>query len=675
MKIKQLLFPAAAIASCAFMVTALKGPDTSWMDTKVSPREDFYLYANGNWIKNNPVPASEGRWASFNIVAERNNLLLKKILEEAAANPNAAYGSPTQRLGDLYRSMMDTIKLEQDGISPVKSLLDEVDKIANQDDIIKLVAKHHRMGIDPLFGFGVSTDMKNSEAYAVYLSQGGLGMPDRDYYMKDDPKSEEIKGEYVRHVTRMFELFGYMRPEAINMANKVMEFEKGLAAVSITRTERRNIEKQYNKKSLAELQRLTPMFNWETYFTATGYKQKKFDSVIVMQPEFMQYVSTRFTESTLNSWKAYLKWNVINTAAGFLTKEIEKQNFSFYSTVLNGQKEQKPRWKRAIASANGMIGELLGQEFVKVAFTPESKRRLNEMIDNLMAVYKKRLGTVEWMSAETRTRALEKLSTIARKIGYPEKFEEYAGLEIKNDSYFANYLRSQQWGYADNMNKLGQPIDRAKWNMLPQTVNAYYNPSMNEIVFPAAIMQPPFFNPEADDAVNYGSIGAVIGHEISHGFDDNGSKFDAKGNLSNWWTDEDKAKFEAKTKVLMDQFNQFKVNDSLAVNGKLTLGENIADLAGISVAYEAYMMSLQGKPTETIDGFTPEQRFFIGFAQVWKNNARPEFLRQMIMTDPHSPGRFRVLGPLSNLPEFYTAFGVKEGDKMWRPEAGRAKIW
>lgn len=671
-----LLAVGAAVVSSAFVLkTLLKGPDQNAMDKKADPRQDFYQYANGNWVKNNPVPASETRWTSFNIVAERNNEILKKILEETAADMNAPYGSSRQRVGDLYRCMMDTVRLDKDGFTPIKPLLDEVDKIASYEDIIKNIAKQHRMGMDPLFGFGVSPDVRNSEVYAVYTSQSGLGLPDRDYYLKDDDKSKNIRSKYVKHMMRMFELIGYNKAEANTAALKIMEFETKLAAVSMTRLERRDIEKQYNKKSLAELQKLTPMFSWDTYLTATGYKQKKFDSVIVMQPQFMEQVSLCFTDYPLSSWKAYLKWNILNTAADMLSSDFQKQNFAFYGTTLNGQKEQKPRWKRAIGTVNGFIGELLAQEYVKVAFTPESKKRVNEMVDNLMAVYKKRLENVEWMSPETRQRALEKLSTMGRKLGYPEKWEEYKGLEIKNDSYVNNYLRVSEWQYTDNMNKLGTPIDRAKWGMLPQTVNAYYTPLLNEIVFPAAILQPPFFNAEAEDAVNYGSMGAVIGHEISHGFDDEGSKFDSKGNLNNWWTAEDRAKFEAKTKILVNQFNQFKVMDSVFVNGELTLGENIADLAGLSVAFEAYMLSLQNKPKENIDGLTPEQRFFVGFAQVWKNNARPEFLRNQVMTDPHSPGKFRVLGPLSNMPEFYNAFGVKQGDKMWRAETERAKIW
>lgn len=664
-----------AVSSAFVMKVMLKGPDQSSMDKKADPRQDFYQYANGNWVKNNPVPASESRWTSFNIVAERNNDMLRKILEDAAADMSAPYGSARQRVGDLYRCIMDTVRLDKDGYLPIKPLLQEVDAIANYEDIIKNVAKQHRTGMDPLFGFGVSPDVRNSEVYAVYASQSGLGLPDRDYYTKEDEKSQQIRTDYVKHIMRMFELIGYNKAEANSAALKIMDFETRLAKVSMTRVERRDIEKQYNKKSLAELQKLTPMFSWETYFTATGLKQKKFDSVIVMQPKFMEQVSLCFTDFPLSAWKAYLKWNILNTTAGMLSSDLEKQNFAFYSTTLSGQKEQKPRWKRAIGTVNGFIGELAAQEYVKVAFSPESKQRVNEMVNNLMAVYKKRLENVDWMSAETRQRALEKLATMGRKLGYPDKWEEYKGLEIKNDSYVNNFMRTSEWQYNDNINKLGTPIDRAKWGMLPQTVNAYYTPLLNEIVFPAAILQPPFFNAEADDAVNYGSMGAVIGHEISHGFDDKGSKFDAKGNLNNWWTAEDRTKFEAKTKILVNQFNKFKVGDSLYVNGELTLGENIADLAGLSVAYEAYLLSLEGKPKENMDGLSPEQRFFVGFAQVWKNNARPEFTRNQVMTDPHSPGKFRVLGPLSNMPEFYNAFGVKEGDKMWRPETDRAKIW
>lgn len=677
MKIKYVL----SIAILAIVVTAfvhksgLRGVDVKSMNKKANPRDDFNEFANGKWMKKNPVPSTESRWTNFNVLAERNYDLLKQILETAATDKSAAKGSARQKIGDFYRLAMDSNKLEADGLSPLQEDVYTIMVIIDNKDVMNHIGRMHKKGLGALFGFYVSPDVKKSDEYACYLSQGGLGLPDRDYYTKQDEKSKDIRAEYLKHISKMFMLNGSNTDEAKKAADEVMDIEMALAKASMTRVERRDPDKTYNKKSIAQLKSETPFINWDGYFEKTGLAKKNPENIIVGQPEFFKEVNNLLDRKDVRAWRTYLKWKTISGTSSYLTNAVSAESFRFYSTYLTGTKEQKPRWKRAVNAANGAIGELVAQEYVKVAFTEESKKKMNEMVDNLREAFRIRIQNLDWMSEATKTKALEKLASFNRKLGYPDKWTDYTKLNIQYDTYLANYYRANTFEFEENLDKLGKPIDKSEWGMLPQTVNAYYSPLMNEIVFPAAIMQPPFFDPNADDAVNYGAIGAVIGHEFSHGFDDKGSKFDAQGNLNNWWTDEDKKKFEAKTKVLVDQYNAFKVEDSVYVNGALTLGENIADFAGLTVAYDAYMLSLKGKERKVIDGFTPEQRFFIGFAQVWRCNATPQFLRQQVVTDPHSPAQFRILGPLSNMPQFYEAFGVKPGDKMYKDESVRAKIW
>ncbi|MEI6508856.1 MAG: M13 family metallopeptidase, partial [Bacteroidota bacterium] len=511
--------------------------------------------------------------------------------------------------------------------------------------------------------------------------QGGLGLPDRDYYFKEDEKSQNIRAQYKEYIASMLSIHRLSPVNADGSQNQtkypeiIFNIESNLARVCMTRVERRDMEKQYNKKSISELKSLTPSIDWDVYFNEIGITQKNITNIVVQQPDFFLHINQAFKDVSIDDWKVYLEWKVVNATSGYLNSKLSSRSFDFYGKLLTGTKEQKPRWKRVVSTANSMIGELVAQEYVKVAFSEDSKRRINEMVDNLRDAFRGRIEKLEWMSPETKTKAIEKLQSFNRKLGYPDKWKDYTELRLTPESYLQLYYTSSEFEHIKMIDKLGKPIDKSEWEMLPQTVNAYYNPVNNEIVFPAAIMQPPFFNPLADDAVNYGAIGAVIGHEFSHGFDDQGSKFDSHGNMNNWWSDNDKQKFEAKTKILADQYNKFSVEDKVFVNGQLTLGENIADFAGLTVSYDAYQRSLKGKSKVNIDGFTPEQRFFIGFAQVWKNNSRPEYLRQQVMTDPHSPGRFRVLGPLSNMPEYYSAFGVKSGDKMYIDEKSRAKIW
>jgi len=679
MKKRILILSAVVLViSSAFVYKELnKGVDVAALNTKAKPQEDFYDFANGGWIKNNPIPASEGRWTAFNIVAERNNELLKRILENAATTKSTP-GSNTDKIGTFYRVAMDTVMINKYQFRPILPLLKQIDEINNTEQLIGVIADLHLKGIPAAFNFDVSADVNNSSMYAPYLAQGGLGLPDKDYYIVENERNKSILSAYRDYISYLFRSLSKsgmadpIGPE--KSAELVIEFEKGLAENSMSRTQRRNMELQNNPFLFEELKSKFNNLNLELYLKRLGVQQDRVIMMIVMQPDFFNHLNY-YIDYDLNSWKVYLKWKVLNATAPYLHDDVVNANFNFYGTKLTGTKEQKPRWKRVIAHANNMIGELVAQEYVKVAFTPDSKKRVDEMVDNLREAFRDRIQKLEWMSEPTKLRALEKLNSFTRKLGYPEKWTDMSGLEIVTSSYVDNYFNSSKFWNMYNFNKLGNPVDKMEWEMLPQTVNAYYNPVNNEIVFPAAIMQPPFFDPNADDAMNYGAIGAVIGHEFSHGFDDQGSKYDAKGNLNSWWTEEDRAKFDERTKVLVDQFNKFEVLDSVYVNGELTLGENIADLAGLTVAYDAYQRYLKNKPRKMINGYTPEQRFFIGFAQVWRGHARPEFLRQQVLTDPHSPARFRVMGPLSNMPQFYEAFGVKPGDAMYRKDNQRVKIW
>jgi putative endopeptidase len=674
--VKIVAIALASIALSAFVYQRhTAGIQLEGMNRKVKPQDDFFQFVNGNWLKNNPIPQTESRWGNFNILNENNMETLRNILEDAAKDDAAIMGSVRQKVRDFYRIAMDTLKLEREGTQPARVSLKRVESLTDKKQLGSLLGSFHRMGIGAFFGMYVSLDVKDNTKYVVWFSQGGLSLPDRDYYLKQDAKSKKIREEYLVHLRTMYNLFGYNDADAERAANSILKLETGLAEVSMTRVENRNMEKKYNKRALADLRKQWNNLYLDEYLNETGLSAKLPDTVIVAQPAFFEYLNTTLVNEKLETIKDYLRWKVMNDAAGVLNDAVSKENFRFYATVIQGTKEQKPRWKRVVASANSMIGELLGQEYVKVAFSEESKRKVNEMVDNLREAYRIRIENLDWMSEETKQRALDKLASFNRKLGYPDKWKDYSDLRIMTDSYLANQYRSATFNYDRMMDKLGKPVDRTEWGMLPQTVNAYYSPVMNEIVFPAAIMQPPFFDPKADDAVNYGAIGAVIGHEFSHGFDDQGSKYDAKGNFNSWWTEEDRKKFEARTKVLVNQFNSYQVLDSVFINGELTLGENIADLAGLTVAYDAYMISLKGKKKQKIAGFTPEQRFFIGFAQVWRGHARPEYIRNQVVTDPHSPQQFRVYGTLVNMPQFYAAFGVKKGHKMWLDEDKRAKIW
>jgi putative endopeptidase len=650
------------------------GIDIANIDSTVKPTDDFYLFVNGNWIKNNPIPETESRWGSFNELEVQNKAKLRSILEEASANKTAKPGSNLQKIGDFYAVAMDSVKLNNDRIAPLKDEFALIDNIKSSDDLIKAVAHFHMIGVGPMFNGYIGQDPKISTEYVTQLYQGGISLPDRDYYTNTDERTLGLQKAYSEHVAKMFELLGDKPEVAAKEAKTVFEIERSLAKSSMTKVEMRDPEKQYNKKTIKELAELTPNLNWDIYFNELGLKG--LSTVIVGQPEFYKELNVVLKSVPLNDWKTYLRWNLIDVTSQKLSDDFVNEHFNFYGKTLLGIPALKPRWKRSLEATDASLGDALGQIFVEKYFTEDSKKRIDEMVDNLIAAYRVRIESRDWMSAETKKAANGKLDKVMRKLGYPDKWKDYSTLDINRESYVQNYLRANNYAFHQMADKLGKPVDRTEWGMTPPTINAYYNPSLNEIVFPAGIMQPIFFNPEADDAVNYGIMGAVIGHELTHGFDDEGSQFDADGNLKNWWTDADKANFKKKTDMVVKQFNDYIAIDSMHVNGELTLGENIADLGGLTISYYALKKSMEGKPAvEKIDGFTPEQRFFMAWAQGWRGNMRPEFLKNLIQTNPHSPGNFRGNGPLTNMQEFYDAFGVKEGDKMFRAKEERAEIW
>jgi putative endopeptidase len=653
---------------------AYKAIDPANFNTAVRPQDDIYEYVNGNWIKNNPIPATETSWGNFNVLNEKSQKALRSICEEAAANKAPVPGSNDQKIGDFYSSGMDSVAIENEKFAPIQPILDQISAIKTQADITNIIALLHKTQCTAGFGFFVMADMKDSKVNMPYLFQSGTGLPEKDYYLSDDLK--QFRVGYQKHLINMFTLMGDDNATATANATKVFDLEKSFADSSMSAVEMRDQEKQYNKMSMADLKVLCPNFDWGVYFKTLGAPEMP--AIIVSQPSFMRQFNAQIKNQPIDVWKAYFRWQFVHACAPKLHKAVCDENFSFYGTVLSGAQKQQPRWKRVLSSTDAALGEALGQLYVARNFSEDSKKRVNVMVDNLMAAYTERIKSRDWMSEPTKEAALAKLGTILRKLGFPDKWRDYSALKIDRKSYVTNYLRSNKFDVAYNIGKLNKPVDRMEWGMTPATINAYYNPSNNEIVFPAGIMQEPFFDARADDAVNYGGMGAIIGHELTHGFDDQGSMFDSEGNMKNWWTPEDNKNFQAKTKQLVNQFNGFVAIDSinLHVNGELTLGENIADLGGLTIAYFAYKKSLVGKPAPAkIDGFTGEQRFFISWAQSWRNSQRPKALINQVKTNPHSPAKFRVLGPLSNIQEFYDAFDIKPTDKMYRKPEDRVLIW
>ncbi|MBL7818771.1 MAG: M13 family metallopeptidase [Saprospiraceae bacterium] len=646
--------------------------DPANFNTSVRPQDDFFEYANGTWIKNTPIPATESRWGSFNELIEFNQKALKAICEESAANPGAK-GSINQKVGDLYALGMDSAAIEKAGIAPLKPYLDRIDNLKNYKDLLAYIIEEYAKGQGPLFGFFGGLDAKNSEAFVPQIGAGGINLPDRDYYLKDDERMKKVRSTYESHIFNVFRLMGDSETKAKAAVADIMRMETAYAKARLSRVELRDPDKRYNKMTIADLEKICPQMQWSELISAV-VKGAKVDYVVASQPNFLKEVNNQLKNATLEDWKTYLRWNTVKGALPVLGSAFVAEGFRMQQ-ALTGAKEMQPRWKRVSGLVDNLLGEALGQLYVEKHFKPEAKARMVELVGNLLKVYEKRINGLDWMSAETKTKALAKLSTFVRKIGYPDKWQDYTPLSIdRSKSYLDNIMAAQRFAFNDNISRIGKPVDKTRWGMTPPTVNAYYNPTQNEIVFPAGILQFPFFDNAADDAVNYGGIGAVIGHEISHGFDDQGRKFDLNGNLKEWWTEDDAKKFMARADMVVDQFNNYKVLDTVRVNGKLTLGENIADLGGLAVAYEAFKTySPQAKGSQKIDGFTPEQRFFLSWAQVWRAKYRDEELANRILTDPHSPGKFRCNGPLTNMPEFYEVFGVKEGDKMYRPS--KIRIW
>jgi putative endopeptidase len=649
------------------------GIDIPNIDKNVGSCDDFFLFANGNWIKNNPVPATESRWSSFNEVADRNNAVLHEILTNAAGQTNATKGSNIQKVGDYFFSGMDTAGIEKAGITPIKAELDKINAVKDLKGLLNLVAQHQMIGVSPMFSGYVGQDDKISTQYALFVSQGGIGLPDRDYYLKDDKRSQKIREEYLKYLANMFTLLGDNEKTAQANAKKVMAIETRLAKVSKTREDMRDPYANYNKMTLQEFSKLMPNLNATNMLQQMKVGSAK--EVIVGQPAFFKELNTMLKAVPVADWKPYMRIRFVSSVANALPTAFVQENFNFYSKTLSGAKQMQPRWKRMARATDGAVGEALGQLYVEKTFSPEAKAKAMEMIKNLQAAFQEHVKTLDWMSEETKQQAMKKLDAFMVKIGYPDKWKDYSALEVNRGPYVSNVLRSRQFGYNEMVAKLGKPVDRTEWGMTPPTVNAYYNPSMNEIVFPAGILQPPFFNPNADDAVNYGGMGSVIGHELTHGFDDQGRQYDAEGNLKDWWTEEDAKKFAERTDMVDKQYSAYTPLDSVYVNGKLTMGENIADIGGLNIALTALKKANAGKTDPKWDGYTQEQRFFLAWAQNWRVNATDQFLRQQVMTDPHSPGKYRCNGPLSNMPQFYEAFGCKPGDKMYRPEAERVKIW
>jgi len=673
----------AVFALAALTVTAKPlapfGPEppvpafsVSYMDRSISPAVDFYSFADGQWVKDNPVPADKARWGGFTQLAERNAYLIHALLEDAAAS-DSPKGTPRREVGDFYVSAMDTNRLEQLRFKPLADDLKRIDGIQSTSDLFRVLARLHDEGVGGIFGEGVSPDSKQSSIYALDLEQGGLSLPDRDYYLTEGFATQ--RQAYREHVAKMFGLLGEKPEKAVSHAGIVLDMETELAKASRSRVDLRDPNKNYNKFTKAELLAKNPAIIWQVYLSERDLARVPY--AIVGQPEFFEAVDKLIGSRPPPDWRVYLRWHVLHSSAPFLCRDAELENFNFYGKVLSGQPEQEPRWKRAFRTLDGSIGEAVGQLYVEKYFPPEARGRMHDLVENLKTVFRDHLEKADWMTEATRAKALAKFARFTQKIGYPDKFRDYSSIKIRRDDYLGNARRAAAFEEHREIARVGKPVDKTEWDMTPPTVNAYFNPLQNEIVFPAGILQPPFFDVTKDDAVDYGAIGVVIGHEITHGYDDQGRKYDAEGNLNEWWTKEDAKEFDARAQKVVDEYNAFETLPGVHVNGRLTLGENLADLGGINIAFDALERELARDPSKRkmIDGFTPEQRFFISFAQVWRTTIRDAEARRLVTVDPHSPGRFRAVGPLENFQPFFDAFNIKPGDPMWRAPELRAHIW
>jgi putative endopeptidase len=655
------------------------GIDTSLMDKSVSPKDDFFKFVNGTWLKNTEIPADKTRWGSFDELRQRTDKDALAILKEAAKNPKYASNTDQGKAISMYKAAMDTVARNKQGITPIKPYLAKIDAVKSIKDLQKLMIEEEAKGRGVgFFGFGIGADDKNSTKNSVSLGVGGLGLPDRDYYVSDDKDSKEKREKYQAHVARMLAFIGKSPEQAKIDAEKILTLEIAMSRPRLDRVERRDPKKQYNPTAISDLQKMAPIIDWNTYLKGIG--MTKIDTVIVSQPKYMAALQTIFTENKVEDWKAYMRWMLLRGASGQLSTDIETANWEFYGKTLTGALKQRPRHEKALQVVNGTVGEALGKLYVEKMFPAEAKDKAFRMIRNVMRAYELRINNLSWMSAETKIKAVEKLNSLTIKIGYPDKWKDYAALSVKSPedggSYFGNLRNVSDWNWKKDLEKLGKPVDKTEWGMSPQTVNAYYSASNNEIVFPAAILQPPFYNYQADEAVNYGGIGAVIGHEISHGFDDSGSRYNGDGNLIDWWTAEDLKQFTALGGALADQYSALEPLPGIKVDGKFTLGENIGDLGGINAAYDGLQLYLkENKNPGLIDGYTPEQRLFISWATIWRSKMRDEALKNQVKTDPHSPGMYRAYVPLLNLETFYQAFDIKPGDGMYTAPEKRVIIW
>ncbi|KRB54875.1 M13 family metallopeptidase [Flavobacterium sp. Root186] len=684
---KQLTKPLFCAFSAMLSFTAIEaqttaakepGINVSYMNTKISPSQDFFQYVNGTWLNQTEIPSDRTTWGSFNELIKKTDKDVMSILKDASKNPKYKSDTDQGKAVNLFLTVLDTVGRNKAGITPLKTYLKKIDAIKNVADLQKFLVEMEPEGGSGFFGIYIGADEKNSSKNSVSLAVSQLGLPDKDYYTSEDKDSKEKRAKYELHVARMLQFIGESPEKAKQSAAEILAFETELSKPRLDRVESRDSRLQYNPMTVAELQKLTPAIKWDAYFAGIGLA--KLDTVVVIEPKYMKALQTVFTENKVAQWKEYLKWDLLNSSSTKLSTDIETANFDFYSKTLRGAVKQLPREEKALQVVNRGIGEALGKLYVEKVFPAEAKTKALDMIHNVITAYQNRINNLSWMSKDTKAKAIEKLNKITIKVGYPDKWKDYSALQIKNvtdgGSYFENSKSLAIWNFKKGIAKLSKPVDKTEWGMSPQTVNAYYNPSYNEIVFPAAILQPPFYNYQADEAVNYGGIGAVIGHEISHGFDDSGARYNAEGNLVDWWTPQDLEQFTKLGSELADQYSALEPLPGIHVDGKFTLGENIGDLGGINAAYDGLQLYLKahGNPG-LIDGFTPEQRFFISWATVWRTKSRDEAIKNQVKTDPHSPGMYRAYVPIQNVDAFYEAFSIKNGDKMFVSPEKRVKIW
>ena len=656
--------------------TLERGIILSNMDETVNPKDDFYNYVNGNWMKNTEIPEDQVRWGGFGVLRKSTDKDVLEILDRASKSGKYPEGTDQSKAIAVFKSKLDTNSRNQLGITPIKPALDLISNINSVADFQKVISIYATIVSQPFFGISAFSNPSNSSMNSAYLTPAGLGLPDKDFYLNKDSKSIEIREQYKAHISRMLQFLGDDKESASSQAETILNFETLLATPKLDKVQRRDFRKLNNPRSVKQIQEMVPAINWPLAFKDLGI-EIDLDTLIVMQPKYMEAVQEIFENEDINTWKIVMRWATLNEAASQLTTEIEKANWDFYSKTLSGAKIQRPADERALATVNGTVGEALGKLYVDEMFPPEAKEKAEKMIANVIQAYINRIMNLEWMSLDTKEKAIEKLENFTVKIGYPDKWEDYSLMKVSSEKgYYENIVAVTNWSFKKNLSEINEPVDKTKWGMSPQTVNAYFNPFNNEIVFPAAILQPPFYDYKADDAVNYGGIGAVIGHEISHAFDDAGSRFDAYGNLVNWWTEEDLVKFTKRGKALSDQYSSIEVLDSVYVNGEFTLGENIGDLGGVLAGFDGLQLHFEqnGRPG-SLDGFTPEQRFFMSWATVWRTKQRDEYLRNQVKTDPHTPGRWRATEPLKNVDAFYEAFNIVEGDSMYVAPSNRVRIW